>query len=236
MLVALFIIVSTGPAVEGQALSVLPVNIFLAPGQKAATLTITNQGNRGTAIQIRGYDWSQKDDDDQLTTSDALVVSPPLATIAPGATQVVRLILRLPPLSGDREFTYRILVDQIPPPAEPGIVHVVLRLSIPIFALPTTRAASIVRYHLELNAGQMYLVGSNEGLRHEAIRDIVLSSGDGRKMKPGPGALPYILSGATRRWPIATQGSLPLPGETLRLTAHSDAGAIDEQVSVVGAP
>src|SRR6266700_2581424 len=104
------------------------------------------------------------------------------------ATQVVRLILRLPPLSGDPEATYRILVDQIPPPAEPGIVHVVLRLSIPIFALPTTRAASIVRYHAELNAGQMYLVGSNEGLRHEAIRDIVLSMSDGRKLKPGPSA------------------------------------------------
>jgi len=233
---AVVILLLTGPMAAAQALSVLPVNVLLAPGQKAATLTITNQGNSASAIQIRGYAWSQKDGNDQLTTSDALVVSPPLATIAPGATQVVRLILRLPPLSGDREATYRILVDQIPPPAEPGIVHVVLRLSIPIFAPPTSRAASIVRYHIELDAGQMYLVGSNEGLRHEAVRDIVMSTGDGRKLKPGPGVSPYILSGATRRWPIAAEGALPLPGETLRLTAHSDAGAIDEQVSVAGAP
>jgi len=236
ILAAMFIVLSTGVAAEAQALSVLPVNIFLAPGQKAATLTVTNQGNSDTAIQIRGYAWSQKDGDDQLTASDALVVSPPLASIAPGATQVVRLILRLPPLSGDREATYRILVDQIPPPAEPGIVHIVLRLSIPIFALSTTRAVSNVRYHIELNAGQMYLMGNNDGLRHEAIRDIVLSTSDGRKMKTGPGASPYILSGATRRWLIAGQDPLPRPGETLRLTAHSDAGAIDEQVSVVAAP
>jgi len=233
---AVVIFLLTGPMAVGQALSVLPVNVLLGPGQKAATLTITNQGNSASAIQIRGYNWSQPDGSDQLTNSDALVVSPPLATIAPGATQVVRLILRLPPLSGDREATYRILVDQIPPPAEPGVVHVVLRLSIPIFALPTTRAASIVRYHIELKAGEMYLVGSNEGLRHEAVREIVLTTGDGRKLKPGPGALPYILSGATRRWSIAAEGTLPRPGETLRLTAHSDAGAIDEQVSVVGAP
>jgi len=236
ILAAMFIVLSTGVAAEAQALSVLPVNIFLAPGQKAATLTVTNQGNSDTAIQIRGYAWSQKDGDDQLMASDVLVVSPPIASIAPGATQVVRLILRLPPLSGEREFTYRILVDQIPPPAEPGIVHVVLRLSIPIFALPTTRAASIVRYHIELNGGQMVLVGINDGLRHDAIRDILLSTGDGRKLKTGPGGLPYILAGATRRWPIAVQGPLPLPGETLRLKAHSDSGAIDEQVSVVAAP
>ena len=236
ILAATGIVLSTGLVAGAQSLSVLPVNVLLAPGQKAATLTITNQGNSATAIQIRGYDWSQPDGNDKLATSDALVVSPPIATIAAGASQVVRLILRLPPLSGDREATYRILVDQIPPPAEPGVVHVVLRLSIPIFALPTTRAASIVRYHIELKEGQMYLVGSNEGLRHEAVRDIELSTGDGHKLKTEAGALPYILSGATRRWPIATQGSLPRPGETLHLTAHSDAGAIDEQVSVFGAP
>jgi fimbrial chaperone protein len=217
-------------------LSVLPVNILLQPGQRATTLTVTNQGNRETAIQVRAYAWSQPDGDDQLTTSDSVVVSPPLASIAPGATQVLRLILRLPPLGGDREATYRILVDQIPPAAEPGIVHVVLRLSIPIFALPTTRALSIVRYHLELDAGQLYLVGINDGLRHEAIRDIVLSTSDGRNLKQGSSASPYILSGATRRWAISAQGPLPLPRETLRLTAHSDAGAIDEPVSVVAAP
>lgn len=236
VLAAMFIVCLTGPAVGAQALSVLPVNVFLAPGQRAATLTVTNQGSSETAIQVRGYAWSQKDGNDQLTASDALVVSPPLATIASGATQVVRLILRLPPLSGDSEASYRILVDQIPPAAEPGVVHVVLRLSIPIFALPTTRAASILRYHLELKGGQMYLVGFNEGLRHDTIRDIELSTGDGRKLKTEPGVLPYVLAGATRRWPITAQGPLPLPGETLHLTAHSDAGAIDEQVSVVAAP
>jgi fimbrial chaperone protein len=235
-LAAILIVLLTGWVARAQALSVLPVNIFLQPGQRATTLTVTNQGNRETAIQIRAYGWNQPDGDDQLTTSDTVVVSPPLASIAPGASQVVRLILRLPPLSGDREATYRILVDQIPPPAEPGIVHVVFRLSIPIFALPAMRAASIVRYHVELNAGQMYLVGSNDGRRHESIRDILLSTSDGRKLKPGPGASPYILSGATRRWAISAQGPLPLPRETLRLTAHSDAGAIEEQVSVVASP
>jgi fimbrial chaperone protein len=226
----------SGRAGTAQALSVLPVNIFLQPGQKATTMTVTNQGSRETAIQIRAYAWNQPNSEDQLTTSDSVVVSPPIATIAPGATQVVRLILRLPPLSGDKEATYRILVDQIPAPAEPGVVQVVLRLSIPIFALPTTRAVSIVRYHLELNAGQMYLVGFNEGRRHEAIRDIVLSTSDGRKLQTGPGISPYVLSGATRRWLIAAQGPLPKPSETLRLTAHSDSGGIDEQVSVIAAP
>lgn len=233
-LVVCLIALLTGLAAAAQSLSVQPVNIFLLPGQSATTLTVSNQGSRTTSVQIRAYAWSQKDGDDQLTTSDEVVASPPIASIDPGAKQVVRLILRRSPQG--REATYRILVDQIPPPAEPGIVHVVLRLSIPIFAEPTTRALPHVQFHLERNGNELFLVGINDGLRHEVIRDIVLQTNGGGKLKGESGISPYILAGATRRWPIAAQGSLPLPSETLRLTAHGDTGAIEQQVSFVTAP
>jgi fimbrial chaperone protein len=192
---------------------------------------VTNQGKSETAVQIRAYEWSQKDGQDQLANTEGVVLSPPLATIAPGASQVVRLILRQTPQ--DHEATYRILIDQIPPPAEPGIVHIVLRLSIPIFAMPPTRAVSHVQFHVESEGDRVYLVGANDGQAHEAIRDIVLTTSDGRQLKEEPSALPYILAGTTRRWPIAAQGSLAT--ETLRLTAHATGNAIDEQVHLVPA-
>jgi fimbrial chaperone protein len=217
-----------------QGLSVVPVNVFLSPGQRATSLTVTNPGTTETAIQIRAYAWNQKGDDDQLTASDALVLSPPIARIAPGATQVVRLILRQPPK--DRDATFRILIDQIPPPAEPGVVHIVLRLSIPIFAQPATRAHAHVQFHIEVDAGKLFLVGVNDSPFHEAIRDIVLTTSDGRKLKEESSTSPYILAGNSRRWPIAAQDSLPLPSETLQLTAHADAGAIEEQVRFAPAP
>jgi fimbrial chaperone protein len=160
-----------------------------------------------------------------------VVVSPPIASIDAGASQVVRLILRQAPQG--REATYRILVDQIPPPAEQGIVHIVLRLSIPIFAEPSTRAFPQLQFHLEVDSGQMVLVGSNNGLRHEAVRDIEVVTGDGRKLKASPGSSPYILAGATRRWNIPVEGALPAPGDSLQLAGHSDAGAVKEQIRVV---
>ena len=233
-LAAILFVLLTGLAADAQSLSVVPVNIFLPPGQKATTLTVTNQGTSQTTIQIRAFAWNQQGDDDQLTTSDEVVVSPPLASIAPGASQVVRLILRKTPQG--REAAYRILIDQIPPPAEAGVVHVVLRLSIPIFAQPMTRTLAHVQYHIEVHGGQLTLVGINDGLRHEAIRNIELSTSDGRTLKEAPSSSPYILAGVTRRWNIDAQGPLPLPSETLRLTAHSDAGAIEQQVPVVAAP
>jgi fimbrial chaperone protein len=93
-----------------------------------------------------------------------------------------------------------------------------------------------VQFHLEIDAGKLVLVGINDGLSHGVIHDIVLSTNDGRKLKEESSASPYILAGATRRWPIAAQGSLPQPGETLQLIAHSDTGVIQQQVSFVTAP
>ncbi len=236
-LAAILGLVFSSLAAEAQALSVLPVNIFLQPGQSATTLTVTNQGTSKTAVQIRAYAWNQQDGDDLLTPSEEVVISPPIASIAPGANQVVRIIVHPLPSNGDREATYRILVDQIPPPAEPGIVHVVLRLSIPIFAEPMKRAVPSEQFHVEVNAGQIFLVGSNHGLRHDVVRDIELTTSDGRKLKPVPGSSPYILAGASRRWNIAAQGPLPLPSQAaLTLTGHSDTGDIKQQVRVVSMP
>ncbi len=89
-------ILGTGIA-AGQALTVLPVHVQIPQGQKAATLSVTNAGSAETSIQIRAYAWSQPNGDDQLTSTDAVVVSPPIATIAPGATQIIRLVLRRTP-------------------------------------------------------------------------------------------------------------------------------------------
>ena len=232
-LAAIFALHLAGLAAGAQSLSVVPVNIFFSPGQKATSLTVTNQGKSETAIQIRAFAWNQKDGEDHLTASSEVVASPPLATMAPGATQVVRLILRQSPQG--QEATYRILVDQIPPPAEPGVVHIVLRMSIPIFAQPAIRSFADVQFHLERDAGQIFLVGFNAGNLHESIRDIVLKTSDGRNLKEDSNSSPYILAGATRRWHIATQDPLPLSSETLQLTAHAISGAIKEQVRFVQA-
>ena len=233
-LVFVLIAVLAGGSARAQSLMVLPVNIQIPPGQSTATLTVINKGDSETAIQVRAYAWNQPDGDDRLTTSDAVLVSPPITSIAPGASQVIRLVLRRPPQG--REATYRIVLDQIPPPAVPGVVRVVLRMSIPIFAQPATRAVPHVYFHIERDAKKVFLVAVNDGGRHEAIREIVLWTSDGRKLKTESSASPYVLAGVTRRWPVDAQGTLPLSDETLRLTATADSGAIEQQVHVVDVP
>lgn len=213
---------------QGQALTVMPVHVQMPPGQKAAVLSVTNAGSVETAVQIRAYGWAQPDGNDQLTATDAIAVSPPIATIAPGATQVIRLILRRVP--EQQEDTYRILVDQIPPPARQGIVNVVLRLSIPIFVQPKSPAVSHMQFHLERNAQQSLLAVSNDGSVHEALHGLELGTDDGQKVETGFSGSQYILAGATRQWLIMTKQLGQPAGGSLRVTVHSDHGVLQQQV------
>jgi fimbrial chaperone protein len=217
-------------AATAQALTVLPVTIQMAPGQMAAALTIINQGDQETSFQIRAFSWHQNGPDDRLSTTDELLASPPLGTIAPSASQIVRLVLRQPPQG--REATYRVLVDQIPPAAAPGVVRIALRLSIPVFAEPATRVAPHLLWRVENRGGQVALVAVNDGTSHLTMRDISLRASDGTVLQAEANLSPYILAGSTRRWRLLTSRLPPAPGAILRLMANTNGGAIDQQVRV----
>ncbi len=223
----------TGSNVMGQTLTVTPVRLQIPPKRNATTLTVTNSGATATGIQVRVYDWTQSDGSDQLTTTDAIVVSPPLATIAPGASQVIRLVLRRSPER--KEDAYRVLLDQIPPPAEQGTVRIMLRISLPVFANPTTPTVSHVQFHLERSADQIFLVASNGGTAHDTIRDLDLWTEGGKKIKTTFSGSQYMLAGATRRWPVSAQDTTQ-PLELLRLSANALTSAITQQVHLVSAP
>jgi len=233
-LAALLIVLLSVGAATAQSLRVMPVTIQMQPGQSATTMTVINEGSALTAIQVRIYGWNQADGTDQLTDTTELLASPPIASIAAGESQLIRLVLRKAPKG--REATYRILLDQIPAASTPGIVQVVMRLSIPVFAQPATRAVPHVQFHIERDAEKAYLVAVNDGTHHEAIRDVVLSASDGSALKNDSGGSPYVLAGATRRWLIDAPALPSLTGESLHMKAHSDAGALDQQVRIVGIP
>lgn len=225
-----FLLAFVGLAASAQTISVMPVNIFLQNGEKTATLSVINKAKADTAVQIRAYDWSIQDGKDQLTPTSGLLVSPPLVTIAPGATQIIRMVLRQAPTT--QESTYRILVDQIPAASTAGTIRIVLRLSLPVFAEPVSRVRPQIAFHLEQSGDKLVLVGVNSGTAHDVLRNIELTTTDGRKFHPIRGASPYILANSTQRWPIDSTGSLPPSGDSLVLTALGIGSSIHEQVTV----
>ncbi|MGZ3172056.1 MAG: fimbrial biogenesis chaperone [Croceibacterium sp.] len=221
-------------AASAQGIEVAPVNVQLAPGQQATTLTVTNHKAEKIAFQVRGFAWQQDaDGNDVLTPTDVLLSSPPIATVQAGGSQVVRLVLRQPPQG--REATYRIVFDQLPPPSEPGVIHVLVRLSIPVFAEPQVKVTPAVHWRVANQGGRWWLIAVNGGTRHLSVSKLKLVAPDGKELEVDINSPPHILAGATRRWPIQATAAIS-PNEVLRLTGSADVGAIDERISIDAGP
>jgi fimbrial chaperone protein len=223
---------SVSGTVQAQSLEVAPVNIELPAGAMVTTLKVTNRGTEATTIQVRAFAWDQEGGIDHLSATDDLMLSPPIVEVAPGADQVIRLMLRHPAEAAEQPF--RILVDQIPRPGAAGTVQLALRLSIPVFAEPATRVEPMLDWHVDSTGPA--LVATNKGTSHARIQSPELSTPNApnaQMLKVAAEVNPYVLPGATRRWRIAGPVT---PGTTLRFTAMEDTGRIDRTVSVGNTP
>ena len=220
-----------GTQSRAQSLEVAPVSIAFGSDQRAASLTVTNRSNSPMVIQVRPFLWRETDGAATLTDTVALAVSPPFAEIAPGQAQSIRLLLREP--AGAVEATYRLLIDQLPPPNAPGI-RVAVRLSLPVFAEPNARAGAILVWQIVPSRAGVELEVRNRGNRHATIIGAQLGGAGGGTNPVRTSTHPYVLAGATARWPI---GSARLPGGgPVRLTFTSDTGVQEASASIINAP
>jgi fimbrial chaperone protein len=210
--------------------TVIPVTMEMAPGERARTLTIQNNTDSKASFQVRPFAWSQAGGPDQLDVTDGLVVSPPIGELAPGATQVVRLVLRSAAPT-NREIAYRILLDQIPSASASDQIGFVLRLSIPVFVEPPGKIAPQLGWTVEVQGQDAWLVARNEGSRRQVLRDMKLMAGGGA-LALESNVSPYVIAGGVRRWRIVGRSLAPAADATLRLTAHADTGEIDQAVPV----
>lgn len=218
--------VATPPQAHAQALEVHPVLIEFLPGQATTTIHVTNQGTFPATIQLRPFAWKQPPvGDDQLSSSEALAFSPPFITLPPGESQVVRLILQG---NGSKaEASYRLLLDEIPPPTSVGTrgVRLALHLSIPIFTEADRSSLPALTWQLIVNGqGDATLIATNHGNRHAYFTTIALSGAGFTPVAVKSNGSPYVLAGAERRWTVSAPAGLIRPGAALELTAITNNG------------
>ncbi len=194
------ILLGWGIPAAGQALAVSPTLVEIAPAGRGAVIDVTNNSPEPVDIQIRPYDWRDTDGHDVLTDSTSLRVSPSIATIAPGATQVVR-VLAAPAAAPEREW--RILLDQLPQPAKGGGLRVKLRMSIPVFAYASKTTVPDLRWSIV--GGQ--LTATNVGQRYARFAALSVRNADGHESPLALDPTPYLLPGARRQWRVAATAS-----------------------------
>lgn len=221
-----------GPATASDW-AVDPVRLELSPQQRTAVLQVRNNSDQATTIQIKAVAWSQQGGKEVYAPTRDLLVSPPAFTLAANAEQLVRVALRR---SADptSELSFRINLQEIPPPPAPGFVglQVALRVGLPVFVAPLTGKASpkAVWSATALDDKRIQVGLDNQGNAHLQVSEFALYAPGAEWAIAAESGLSYALAGQKREW-ILNITSPKLPStQRLRLKAYTDAGEIETEV------
>ncbi|MCU0805628.1 MAG: molecular chaperone [Burkholderiales bacterium] len=210
-LVAGLLVVAAVPAWSG-SFSISPVRVELSPQEATAAVTVTNTGDEPASIQLRVFTWRQEGNEDRLDPTRDLIATPPLFTIPPGESQIVRLGLRRPPQS-TAEVPFRAIFEEIPgpprPQSAPGL-RINLRISVPVFYSPREELKSALAWRLSRSApGKMVLTVKNSGDASAQIGELALARAGEAKPFVEQKNFAYVLPGAERSFTLDMPAAEP---------------------------
>lgn len=225
---ALTALLAAAPIAQAHAAAVVlwPVDPTIATGQTATALWVENRGNQPVTLQVRSLGWSQAGNEDQYARQDEVVTSPPIANVAPGQRQMIR-ILRRDTGTTPAEHSYRLLIDELPPPQEAstaagvsGGVNFRLRYSIPVF-VPMAGAPAEPRlsWTLKQHDGAWFLGATNQGATHAQLSVVKLSGAGGASFEVSSGLMGYALAGSGREWRLPEKFPAALAATGLKVEA-----------------
>ena len=238
---------SLGQAVLGLAFSFLgaslshagsftvnPVRVTLSPTQRVAAITVSNHGAEASVIQLETSRWTQQDGKDSLAPSNEILATPPIFTLAPGASQIVRVGLRRAP-DAQHELTYRLVLREVPPPQPIAQgLRVALAISMPVFVVSAHPSFSNLAWRaVRLADGRIQLQATNTGSAHVQIGSLELSSAPSASPIVRQSVATYVLPGNTRSWTFKTTAGVAA-GSILQLHATTDSGDLQAKVAVGG--
>lgn len=201
-------------------LSLMPVAVNLDRLRDRASVQVVNRGHETVILQAEAIAWVREGGVDRDEPTGELIVNPPVFSIAPGQSQVVRLGLRRS-AEADRERTYRMVLREVPPSGGGdgttvhGSVRVLVALRVPVYVAPAqVQRAEQWRTHLDAQGLRVAEV-SNTGNVHMKIGALRWHAG---------AAASAAVAGAA---PLSEQpvGAVLFPGETRSFRVPSTPGA-----------
>lgn len=210
---------------------VSPVRAELSAAQRVAALTVRNSGHEPAVIQLQATSWSQQDNHDVLTPTAELLATPPIFTLAPGASQVVRVGSRRA-ADAHEEVAYRLSLQEVPPPPDPAFrgLRVALKISLPIFLVPNTPTSPRLIWRASrMEGGKIQLSVRNDGTTHAHLTGLTVASQATGQRASLVDANVYVLAHASHTWLIDAKAAA---GESVHVDARDDAAAVQVDVPV----
>jgi len=217
---------------QAGTIEITPVNIALEFGQNSTMLQVKNSDPEPAAVQVRIYRWTQTGNEDVLTPTSDVILSPPIATIPGGSTQTFRILLRSGRTPDDGSGRrYRILLDEIPTAVgRPGELGFVMRVSIPVFVLPELVPTPALQWRAtrEQNGGFVLTV-VNSATVYDKVDNMVVTADDDTVLNALPrSSNNYALPSSQREWLV--QGGVVT--SHLHLSVMTRTGMSDQVVPI----
>ena len=223
----------SGPLWAG-SFNVNPIKVELSGQRASAALTVQNNGDETAVIQAQTMAWSQENGQDQYLASTDVLATPPIFTLAPGAVQIVRVGMRRA-TGADQELSYRLFLQEVPPPPKPGFrgLQVALRIGIPIFIAPRVKVAPALLWSAARQAGNQIQVGlKNDGKAHIRLTDFsVFQPGRETPLAIQQVAV-YLLPGQSRTWVFPGDPAQSVGGDKVHITANTNIGKIEADAAL----
>ena len=218
----------TCPALAG-SLQVSPINIEMGQGISTTTENLENKGTSVITAQVRVFKWTQTDGKESLTPTTDVVASPPALKIQPGAKATVRIV-RLSKATVVGEESYRLIIDDIPPPPDkPGdAVTFAVRHAIPVF-FQAPGIKSKLTWTAAIKGGELELTAANAGDLHSRLAQMTVTS-NGTVVGSLNGLAGYVMGHDASHWKFKVKGVGA--GSTLSLKASSNDGPISTPIAV----
>lgn len=243
-LVALIALIgfSTSGAAQANSFQITPLRIALSAQKPIVVVTIRNEGDSASVMQLKLVSWSQNLGVDDYQPTQEVMGTPPIFTVPAGGTQIVRVGLRRPP-DGRRELAYRLFLEEIPGASDKGEVRVVMRFGIPVFVAPALAALAkspkpVLEWRVAAAPQQSIRVEAfNRGENHVQVLGFkLLRTQDSTTVLQHKG-MDYLLPAQARFWlltPDQAKDKAPeqLAGTRLKIMAQTDAGDMNGEVAM----
>jgi len=224
------------PTAHAGSFTVNPVRLTLSPSQTVAAVTVKNVGSESTVIQLETSSWTQHDGQDTLTSTNDILATPPILTIPPGGSHIVRVGLRRAP-DPQHEMTYRFFLREVPPP-EPIAqgLRVALLISMPVFVVPPKALVPAVQWRaVRAHDGNIRLLAKNTGQAHIQLGQLEITPAEGGPAIATRNMADYLLPDNSREWTVTPRSAASI-GEVLAISSQADIGLITAKVALEDEP
>lgn len=214
--------------------TVNPVRLSLSAAQSVAAITVKNVGTEATVVQLETFSWAQHDGHDELNSSNEILATPPIITVAPGASRIIRVGLRRPP-DPQHELTYRLFLREVPPP-EPVAqgLRVALLINMPVFVVPARLAGPSLDWHaIRTRDGNIRIQARNTGPSHVKLGQLDIAAGS--TSVASRNLAEYVLPENQREWTVTAKSAPPV-GTLLNISSQADVGPLTATVTLEDDP